>query len=64
MTTAATEVLPDPQALYAVVFTDMATRTLTVRLGDHASGYDKLLWTQAWQQLRQAEEAGLSLIHI
>jgi hypothetical protein len=54
----ATEVLPQPQAIDAVVFVDAVSRTLTVRLPDHASGYERLLWTQAWQQLRRAWEAG------
>jgi hypothetical protein len=57
----ATEVLPQPVAVDAVVFSDVATRTLTVRLPDAASGYTKLLWTQAWQAQRRAEQAGWPL---
>ena len=53
-----TEVVPQPVAVDGVVFNDVATRTLTVRLPDNASGYTKLLWQQGWQQLRRAEEAG------
>jgi hypothetical protein len=54
----AVEALPQPQAIDAVVFVDAVTRTLTARLSDQAGGYERLLWTQAWQQLRRAEEAG------
>ena len=54
----AVEALPQPQAIDAVVFSDVLSRTLTVRLPDHASGYERLLWTQAWQQQRRSQEAG------
>jgi hypothetical protein len=54
----AVEALPQPRALAAVVFVDAVTRTLTARLSDQAGGYERLLWTQAWQQLRRAQEAG------
>jgi hypothetical protein len=54
----AVEALPQPQAIDAVVFVDVLTRTLTVRLGDKAGGYERLLWTQAWQALRRSQEAG------
>lgn len=54
----ATEVLPEPQAIDAVVFVDAVERTLTVRLPDAAGGYSKLLWRDAWQALRQGQEAG------
>jgi hypothetical protein len=54
----ATEVLPQPQAIDAVVFVDAVERTLTARLPDQANGYTRLLWVQAWQQLRRAEQAG------
>jgi hypothetical protein len=54
----AVEALPQPQAIDAVVFVDATSRTLSVRLRDQAGGYERLLWTQAWQQLRRAQEAG------
>jgi hypothetical protein len=54
----ASEVLPQPQAIPAVVFVDTLTRTLTARLPDKASGYERLLWVQGWQALRRAEQAG------
>ena len=54
----AVEALPQPQAIDAVVFVDAVSRTLTARLSDQAGGYERLLWTQAWQQLRRAQEAG------
>jgi hypothetical protein len=54
----AVEALPQPQAIDAVVFVDTLTRTLSVRLSDQAGGYERLLWTQAWQALRRAQEAG------
>jgi hypothetical protein len=52
------EVLPRPVAVDGVVFHDVLTRTLSVRLSDRASGYERLLWTQAWQQQRRGREAG------
>jgi hypothetical protein len=54
----ATEALPQPQAVDAVVFVDAVSRTLTVRLPDQAGAYERMLWVQAWQQLRRAQEAG------
>jgi hypothetical protein len=53
-----TEVLPRPKAATGVVFHDVLTRTLTVRLSDQADGYTRLLWRQAWQQQRRSQEAG------
>ena len=50
--------IPQPVAVDGVVFNDVATRTLTVRLPDKATGYTKLLWQQGWQALRRAEESG------
>jgi hypothetical protein len=55
------EVLPRPVAVDGVVFHDVLTRTLSVRLSDKASGYERLLWTQAWQQQRRSQEAGWPL---
>lgn len=57
----AAEVLPRPVAVNSVVFNDVATRTLSVRLSDQASGYTRLLWQQAWQQQRRSHEAGWPL---
>jgi hypothetical protein len=50
--------VPQPLAIDGVVFSDPATRTLTVRLADSVQGYGRLLWKQGWQTLRQAEESG------
>jgi hypothetical protein len=50
--------MPRPKALTAAVFADVLSRTATVRQAEPASGYERLLWTQAWQQLRRAHEAG------
>jgi hypothetical protein len=56
--TAATVPVPQPLAADGMVFIDPATRTLTVRPSDTASGYTRLLWKQGWQALRQAQESG------
>ena len=56
--TAATVPVPQPLAVDAVVFSDVGTRTLHVRLSDQANGYARLLWQQGWEALRQAEESG------
>ena len=53
-----TTVVPQPMAVDGVVFNDVGTRTLTVRLPDKASGYERLMWQQGWQALRQAQEKG------
>ena len=53
-----TTTLPDPVAVDGVVFNDVETRTLHVRLSDQANGYSRLLWAQGWQALRRAEESG------
>jgi hypothetical protein len=54
----ATESLPQPVVVGGVVFNDVAARTLVVRLSETASGYQSLIYQQAWQALRQAEESG------
>jgi hypothetical protein len=54
----AAEALPQPQAIDAAVFVDAIERTLTARLRDTAGGYERRLWTEAWQALRRAEAAG------
>jgi hypothetical protein len=56
--TVATERLPQPYVVDAVVSNDVIARTLTVRLSDAAGGYEKSLWLQAYQQLRAAEQSG------
>jgi hypothetical protein len=53
-----TEVMPRPKAVTAAVFTDVISRILTVRQAEPASGFERLLWQQAWQALRRAYEAG------
>jgi hypothetical protein len=50
--------LPQPLAVVGVVFHDFAARTLSVRPSDRTAGYEKLLWQQAWQRQRRAQEAG------
>ena len=54
----AVEALPRPVAVDGVVFNDVVSRTLSVRLSDQADGYTRLLWQQAWQQQRRSREAG------
>jgi hypothetical protein len=54
--TVATERLPQPYVVDAVVSNDVIARTLTVRLSDAAGGYEQSLWLQAYQQLRAAEQ--------
>ena len=58
MSLSATERLPQPRAVVGVVDNDIANRTLYVRLSETANGYDRLLWRQAYGQLKAAEEAG------
>jgi hypothetical protein len=59
----AAEKLPQPKAVVGVVDNDVANRTLFVRLTEHASGYERLLWRQAYGQLVQAEQAGWPANH-
>ena len=56
--TVATERLPQPYVVDAVVSNDVIARTLTVRLSDAAGGYEQSLWLQAYQHLRAAEQSG------
>jgi hypothetical protein len=53
-----TEKLPSPFAVDGVVTNDLPSRSLGVRLSETASGYERLWWKQAWQQLRAAVENG------
>jgi hypothetical protein len=53
-----TEKLPAPAALDAVVVSDITTRSLGVRLSETASGYQRLWWKTAHQQLKAAVESG------
>jgi hypothetical protein len=50
--------LPSPHPVDAVVSVDIPSRTLTVRISDLASGYQKLQWKEAWRALKSAEENG------
>ena len=43
--------LPSPSAVDGVVSTDLAARTLVVRLSELAGGYARLLWRQGHQAL-------------
>ena len=54
----ATERLRNPYALDGVVVNDLPLRSLSVRLPDTASGYQRLWWKQAWLQLRATVEDG------
>jgi hypothetical protein len=54
----ATERLPQPYAIDCPVSNDVLSRTLVVRLPEKAGGYEKLLWRQAYQAYRAAEESG------
>jgi hypothetical protein len=56
-----TEVIPRPKAVTAAVFVDVVSRTLTARISERESGYSKLLWSEGWQALRRAQEAGWPL---
>jgi hypothetical protein len=58
MTLFATERVPQPVVMTGVVGRDLAGRTLTVRLSELASGYERLQWKTAHQALVQAEETG------
>ena len=54
----ATEKLPQPVVMTGVVGKDLAGRTLTVRLSELASGYERLNWRTAHQALQREEESG------
>jgi hypothetical protein len=54
----ATERLPQPMAVSAAVSNDILSRTLVVRLPEKAGGYEKLLWREAFQAFKAAEENG------
>jgi hypothetical protein len=55
---AAATPVPSPHPIDAVVSVDIPSRTLTVRISDIASGYQKLQWKEAWRALKSAEENG------
>ena len=50
--------VPDPVAVEGVVFNDVGTRTLIVRLPDAANGYTRMLWRAGHQALVKAEQSG------
>ena len=54
----ATEKLPSPLVLEAVVITDVLARSLAVRLSENAGGYQKLWWKTAHTALKAAVENG------
>lgn len=58
MSLLATEKLPQPYAIDCVVERDVTARTLGVRLPETASGYQRLWWKTAYQQLKAAVEDG------
>jgi hypothetical protein len=51
-------VVPQPQAINAVVVNDFANRTLFARLPDHLTGPGRIAWANGWEALRLAEENG------
>ena len=53
-----TEKVPEPIAIDGVVVSDVAARSLGVRVSERASGYEKLWWKTAWQALKAAMEDG------
>jgi hypothetical protein len=53
-----TEVLPQPFVVDAVVIADPSARSLAVRLGENASGSQKMWWRVAHTALRTAKENG------
>jgi hypothetical protein len=53
-----TEVVPQPKAVDGVVFADVGSRTLPVRLPDAADSHTRSLWRGARQTLMTAEQAG------
>jgi hypothetical protein len=57
----ATTPLPQPLTVAAPVTNDVMSRTLIVRRPRDAGGYQKLLWREAHEALRQSEEAGWPL---
>ena len=58
MTLYATERIPQPVVMTGVVGVDVAGRTLTVRLSELASRYERLHWKTAHQALTRAQESG------
>jgi hypothetical protein len=53
-----TEKLPSPHAVDCAVSNDVLSRTLDVRLPPTENGYSKLLWREAFQAYKAAEESG------
>jgi hypothetical protein len=53
-----TETLPQPIAIDAVVVSDVASRSLGVRLGERTNGYEKMWWGVAHRALKAAMENG------
>jgi hypothetical protein len=54
----ATEKMPSPYVVVAVVVNDLPSRSLGVRLSDTAGGYERSCWKQAWSQLKAGWEDG------
>jgi hypothetical protein len=51
-------VVPQPQAINAVVVNDFSNRTLFARLPDTLTGPGRIAWGDGWQALQLAEERG------
>jgi hypothetical protein len=60
MSLSATERVPQPMAIDAVVVNDSAARTLFVRLGDTVTGPARIAWLRGYQALVQSEASGYS----
>ena len=58
MSLLAQERLPQPHGITAAVSADIAARTLTVRISDFASSYQRQQWKEAWRALKSSEESG------
>ena len=58
MTTVATEVIPQPLIVDAVVDIDTLSRTLAVRLSEREQGIPRMLWKEAHAALVKAEQSG------
>ena len=50
--------IPQPLAIDGIVVNDFANRTLFVKLGDTVTGAPRVAWTNGYQALQLAEDAG------
>jgi hypothetical protein len=59
----ATERVPSPLAITAVVSNDLPNRRLTVRISGLEQGVPRLLWKESYAALRRSEESGWRTAH-